>query len=353
VKVVLATTLAMLVAGTAFAAAAGDRPPSVSVVGGLPGSGEAAGDVALDGLGDTAVVVAPARRAGAVQVAERRAGGGSAVTVVRTGVRSASVAVTYDRTRRPAVAWASSGGVFLATGGGPWAVQHLASGRADAVAAASLANGSLVVASLVGRGSVDHLLVFTGEPGRFARRDLGPVVRSTVLQVAPSFAGYALLADDVKGALRLVTLSSPGAPPVSIGLGVRQGDGRLAEGPDGTLHVLYGGVPPGARMGRLTYAALRGRSFTRRVLQRSLPCDRSAFLIGVGFLRKAPRLLWGEGCDIGWSVTDVRGHVTVNGQRPGSESFPLAATTAGGRIAVLEHLQKTGGPARVAVATFR
>jgi hypothetical protein len=351
-RLCLAAALVVLAAGAAAAMAA-DRPPSVSVVSGLPGAAEIAGDVALDGRGDMAVAIAPQRSAGPVRVAEHRAGGGTAVTVVRQGVKAAGVAVTYDRTGRPAVAWAAPAGVFVASGGGPWAVQRLAAVRADAVAAATLSNGQLVVAALAGRGTRDRLLVFTGTSGRFMRRDLGQVVRSTVLQAVPYFAGYALLTDDLKGVLRILTLSSPTAPAVLNSLGVRQGDGRLAEGPDGTLHILYGGVPPGARTGRLTYAALTGTSFTRRVLQRSLPCDRSAFLIGVGFLRRTPRLLWGEGCDIGWSVTDVRGHVTATGQRPGSESFPLAATTAGGHIAVLEHLRTPGHPERLAVATFR
>jgi hypothetical protein len=349
----LAAAVAVLAAGMGAVALAADRPPSVSVVGGLPGGTEVAGDVALDGHGDMAVAVAPQRAAGILRVAEHRAGGGRAVTVVRRGVKAAGVAVAYDRTLRPVVAWAAPTGLFSAAGGGPWAVQRLAVGRADAVAAAALSNGELLVAGLVAQGSRDRLLVFTGASGRFVRRDLGPVVRSAVLQAAPFFAGYALLADDLHGGLRLFTLSSPTAPAVPLSLGVRQGDGRLAEGPDGTLHVLYGGVPLGARTGRLTYAALRGRTFIHRVLQRSLPCDRSAFLIGVGFLRKAPRLLWGEGCDIGWSVTDVRGHVTVAGQRPGSESFPLAATTAAGHVAVLEHLHRPGHPDRLAVATFR
>jgi hypothetical protein len=274
------------------------------------------------------------------------------VTVVRGGVKTASVAVVYDRGLRPAVAWAAPTGVFVASGGGPWAVQRLAAGRADAVAAATLANGELLIAALVGHGGRDRLLVFTGASGRYARRDLGPAARSGVLQAAPFFAGYALLADDARGVLRLLSLSSPQAPAVPVALGVRQGDGRLAEGPDGTLHLLYGGVPPGARTGRLTYAALRGRTFAHRVLQHSLPCDRSAFLVGVGFVGKAPRLVWGEGCDNGWSLTDVRGRVTVAGERPGSESIALAATTAGGHIAVLEHLRRPGHPDHLALATF-
>ena len=50
----------------------------------------------------------------------------------------------------------------------------------------------------------------------------------------------------------------------------------------------------------------------RRTLLSNMQCDPSGNRVGVGVVGTRVRLLWGYGCDIGWSITDTAGRTVLD-----------------------------------------
>jgi ketosteroid isomerase-like protein len=340
--------LAVLAVVAACAAAAApahaDRAGPMAVLATGASRWDVQGGVALDDAGRWTTVWAP-RGSGTLRLA-RQTPGGLERRVVRDdlrGLEDADVALTM--LGEPVVVWADTVGVWAQRPFVDDAPVPLASGRGQAARVVRLADGRLAAYAVVGQGSRSRLALAVGDGATWQVRTLGSVRRiprySSFDLAATAVAGVAMLRTE-RGRLRLETLVDAGgsAQPSVVDLGIaRSGAGLLASTGGGGVHVLYGGIAPGARTGSLRYGLLdRAGHFTRRVLLRDLQCDAAANQVGIGLVGDRVRLLYGYGCDIGWAIASTRGRTVLDPLhdfRAPSVQVPAFAGSGGGRIAVV------------------
>ena len=310
----LAVVAALLVVAVGATPAHADRATKATVIGGTL-NGDVLGGVALTPGGDWVTAWGP-RGAGAVRVV-RRTAGGNETRVVASGLRGLQgVDVELERDGRATGRLGRPDGRLdgcapFVDGAVPFQVSAAPGQGARIV---RLADGRSVITAAVQSGTRSDLLLAVGDGVTWSVRTLrnGPRQQpyTTFDLAATTGAGIAMLRTE-RGRLRLETLADAagtGTPSV-VDLGIaRAGNGRLFSRGDGVLHVLYGGLPSGATNGTLRYGTLgTGGRFGRRVLLRNLQCDPGGYQIGVGMVGEKVRLLYGYGCDVGWSVTTVTG----------------------------------------------
>jgi hypothetical protein len=340
----LAVLAALLVVAVGAAPAHADRAARATVIGSTL-NGAVIGGVALTPAGEWVTAWGP-RGAGAVRVV-RRTAGGNETRVVASGLKGLQgVDVELTSAGEPQVVWADRTGVWAVApfvdGAVPFQVSSAVGQGARIV---RLADGRLAVAAAVQNGTRSDLLLAVGDGTTWSVRTLrnGPRQQpyTTFDLAATTGAGVAMLRTE-RGRLRLETVADvagTGTPAV-VDLGIaRAGNGRLFSAGDGVLHVLYGGLPAGATAGTLRYGTLgTGGRFGRRVLLRNLQCDPSAYQIGVGVVGAKVRLLYGYGCDVGWSVNTVTGRGVLDPYRQAPKPYVQSAYfsgSAGGRVAVV------------------
>ena len=340
--------LATVAAGTLAAAPAqADRP-----VGGFqpvapkPVSADIVGGADLDGQGTWAVAWAP-RGAGTLRLALKTPAETAPRVVPRpklTGLADADVEL--GSANAPSVAWADSTGVWVDNPFDDVAPFQVAIGKGQGARIAQLGNGQLAVYGALRTGTRSQLVVAIGEGANWQVESLGVVPRVlpyTAFEIAPwGQLGFALLRGE-RGRLLLERRGGLGAfaAPLLADLGIaRQGAGDLGAGPGNALNVLFGGFArPRAQTGVLRFGrAVDAGKVVRRTLLSNLQCDASGNRVGVGVVGSKVRLLWGYGCDVGWSITDTAGRTVLDPFR----RFPkpqlqvaLFSGSGGGQTAVV------------------
>jgi hypothetical protein len=277
------------------------------------------------------------------------------------GTPPTSVSVAAD-SHGPAVVWTnpSGGGVSFArraAGGGRWEDSYVLQGTYDQANATAAGNGIVVVAtSTENVRSLDAVLVNGTDPGSVHQLDTGARQgRDNPIAITPTSAvpggGVAVTWNGPGAALTYTQVNVPAFQPSGFNgtLGVYRTSARLSTGPDGTVHALFGGS------GSSWWEQIKGSQTRKSVLQQHLQCDPGGNLVTVGFqpapgsgtaagssgaattMPSAPRLLYGYGCDVGWSVYNATNHqlrLPHETDLVGS-FYPEAATTDGTNTVLL------------------
>jgi hypothetical protein len=334
---------ALAVVALAAAPAQADRAGRMHVLAASAGSSGIVGGVTLDASGAWVAAWGP-RGAGTLRIARQRPDGIER-RVVQAGVRGLAAAdVELTAGGEPQVVWADASGIRTSQPFADGGSVQLTAGRGQGARIVRLADGRLAIYAAVRAGTRSAPMLAVGEGHSWVVRRLphvAPVQPYAAFDLAArSGAGVAMLRTQ-RGRLRLETLddAAGSARPSGLDLGMaRAADGQLAS-VGGVVHVLYGGIAPGARAGSLRYGTLnRAGRFGRRVLLRRLQCDAAGNQVGLGVVGSKIRLLYGYGCDVGWSVATTAGRTVLDPfrafPRPAVQAAYFAGSAAG-RIAVV------------------